>query len=240
MSASCGRERLKSFLWFTLYELLRLGAANGAVRVSTTELSERMGCSQQSASRHLRLLECMGLVARRIEPGGSLIRLTAEGRKALEEVYTALKGGLEEPVEEVLVFEGTVFSGLGQGAYYMRQGDYRGQMREKLGFDPYLGTLNLRLREGYLEQRRRLDGLPAIVLRGFKSREREFGGGRCYPAVVNGEVEGALVVADRTSHDLSVLEVIAPVNLRERFGLRDGDAIRVEVRRTGRFPGDSG
>jgi riboflavin kinase len=48
---------------------------------------------------------------------------------------------------------------------------------------------------------------------------------------VNGEVEGALIVADRTGYDLSVMEVIAPVSLRERFGLEDGDVVRVT------FPG---
>jgi len=49
------------------------------------------------------------------------------------------------------------------------------------------------------------------------------------PVVVNGEGEGALVVADRTSYDLSVMEIIAPVSLRERFGLRDGDTVRVMI-----------
>jgi riboflavin kinase len=240
MSSSGSRVKLKPVLWFTLHELLRLGAADGAVRVSTTELSERIGCSQQSASRHLRLLERMGLVARSIEPGGSLIRVTENGRRALEEVYLSLREGLEGPAEEVLVIEGTVFSGMNQGAYYLSQGDYREQIREKLGFDPYLGTLNLRLREADLEQRRRLERLPAVVLDGFRSRERAFGGGRCYPAVVNGEVEGAVVVADRTSYDTSVLEVIAPVNLRERFGLRDGDSVRVEVLGSAGVPGLEG
>jgi len=229
MSPSASRGKLKPVLWFTLYELLRLGATDYSVRVSTTELSERMERSQQSASRHLRLLERMGLVARNIEPGGSLIKVTKNGRRALEEVYLSLRGRLEGPSEEVLVFEGVVFSGMNQGAYYLSQGDYRDQILEKLGFDPYLGTLNLRLREADLEQRRRLERLPAVVLDGFKSRERAFGGGKCYPAIVNGEVEGAVVVADRTSYDVSVLEVIAPVNLRERFSLRDGDSVRVEV-----------
>jgi CTP-dependent riboflavin kinase len=40
-------------------------------------------------------------------------------------------------------------------------------------------------------------------------------------------VEGALIAADRTSYALSVLEVIAPVSLRERFGLEDGDKVKV-------------
>jgi CTP-dependent riboflavin kinase len=37
-----------------------------------------------------------------------------------------------------------------------------------------------------------------------------------------------------------VLEVIAPVNLRERFGLRDGDSVRVEVLGSAMVPGREG
>lgn len=217
---------LKPHLWFTLFELMRLGAVSRPVRVSTTELSARMGCSQQSASRHLGLLEGMGLVSRQIRPDGSLIRVTGEGRRALEEVYFAL-GGRLEAVEEALVFEGTVFSGMYQGRYYISQEGYRVQIVDGLGFDPYPGTLNLRLGEGDSEARRRLDSVPSVRIEGFRGEDRAFGAARCYPVTVNGEVEGAIIVAERTSYDLSVMEVIAPVNLRERFGLEDGDAVRV-------------
>ena len=199
------------------------------MRVSTTELASVMGVSQQSASRHLRLLEGMGMVSRRVEAEGSLISISAEGLSVLGEVCGVLRRGLEESAEDVLAFEGTVFSGMYQGAYYLSQGDYLEQIREKLGFEPYLGTLNIRIREGDLERRRSLDRMPSIRIEGFRGEGREFGGGRCYPLVVNGEVEGALVVADRTSYDLSVMEIIAPVSLRERFGLRDGDTVRVTI-----------
>jgi riboflavin kinase len=222
-------EGLRPFLWFTLYELLVLGAASRAVRVSTTRLAGLLGCSQQSASRHLRLLEEMGLVSRRFGADGSLVRITVEGLEALSEVYFGMKGWIEGGGEEALVFEGTVFSGMSQGGYYVSQPFYRGQLREKLGFDPFLGTLNLRVGEGFLEQRRLLEGWPSIRIEGFRSDDRAFGGGRCYPLLVNGEVEGALVVADRTAYDLSVMEVIAPVNLRERFGLEDGDTVRLTL-----------
>ena len=218
---------LKPHLWFTLYELLRLGAVSRLVRVSTTELSARLGCSQQSASRHLRLLEQLGLVSRRMGPGGSLIRVTGDGVGALEEVYNALGRSLEEPEVEVLSFEGTVFSGMYQGGYYISQEGYKEQIVERLGFDPYPGTLNLRLSEKDLEARRILESLPGARIEGFRVVDRAFGGARCYPVLVNGEAEGAVIVAERTSYDLSVMEVIAPVNLRERFGLEDGDAVRV-------------
>lgn len=222
-------RQLRPYLLCTLVELLDLGAGAGPVRVSTTELASVMGVSQQSASRHLRLLEGMGMVSRRVEAEGSLIRISAEGLSVLGEVCGVLRRGLEESAEEELAFEGTVFSGMYQGAYYLSQGDYLEQIREKLGFEPYLGTLNIRIREGDLERRRSLDRMPSVRIEGFRGEGREFGGGRCYPLVVNGEVEGALVVADRTSYDLSVMEIIAPVSLRERFGFRDGDTVRVTI-----------
>ena len=214
-------------LWFTLLELARLGCLRGAVRVSTTELAARLGCSQQSASRHLRELEGAGLVSRRIGAEGSLVRVTGEGRAALEVVYAALRGELGEIGGEVFEFEGTVFSGMYQGGYYITRPGYRDQIVERLGFDPFPGTLNLRIGEAYLEQRRRLDGLLGVRLEGFRESDRAFGGARCYPLLVNGEVEGALIVAERTSYDLSVMEVISPVGLRERFSLEDGDTVRL-------------
>ena len=43
--------KLKAFLWFTLFDLLRQGAVGKYVKISTTELSRVSGASQQSASR---------------------------------------------------------------------------------------------------------------------------------------------------------------------------------------------
>ena len=75
---------LKPFLWFTLYELLRLGAGFRGVRVSTTELAGLMGVAQQSASRRLGLLEGLGLVVRRGGAGGGVVRVSVEGLGRLE------------------------------------------------------------------------------------------------------------------------------------------------------------
>lgn len=223
------KRRLKPFLWFTLYDLLNLGAGSRPVKVSTTELSPLLGVSQQSASRHLRLLEQMGLVTRRIDADGSLIRITEEGKRALNEVFYGLRRHIEECEAEAFVFEGILFSGLYEGAYYIGQRGYRDQIREKLGFDPYPGTLNLRLKEADVERRHQLEGVAAIVLDGFRDHERAFGSARCYPAVVNDDVEGALIVAERTTYDLSVMEIISPIYLRRHFGLEDGDTVKVSV-----------
>jgi riboflavin kinase len=217
---------LRPFLWFTLYELLRLGAGRGSVRVSTIHLAKVMGFSQQSASRHLKLLEEMGLVSRRIDARGSSITITPKGMGKLEEVYCRLEEALKRDRGE-LVFEGEVFTGLVQGAYYISQPGYRDQIQEKLGFDPFPGTLNLRLLGDHLERRRVLEGWPSVTLEGFRGEDRGFGAAKCYSLMVNGEVEGALIVAERTSYDRGVMEVISPLNLRERFDLEDGDLVKL-------------
>jgi riboflavin kinase len=222
-------ERLKSHLWFTLYRLLNLGAGSREIRVSTTELSSILGCSQQSASRHLKILEDWGLIQRRVGTNGSHIRITEEGLRTLWEIYYGLRRHLEEAELEAYTFEGVLFTGLGEGAYYITRDGYREQIREKLGFDPYPGTLNLRLSGGYVELKRRLARMPAIILEGFRDEERSFGSVRCYPAVVNEDVEGAVVIAERTIYDDSVLEVISPIDLRKHFSLRDGDLVRVSA-----------
>ena len=222
--------RLKPALWFTLYTLLRIGAGARAIKISTTRLAEFIGISQQSASRHLRNLERLTLISREIEKDGSFIHITQMGMEYLNSVYHQLRRNLEEAAREVFVFQGVVFSGLWEGAYYIRQEGYWGQIREKLGFEPYPGTLNIRLKtKRDLERRDKLRRMPGIEIEGFKTEDRSFGGAKCYPALINDEVEGAVIIAERSGYDPSVIEIIAPVNLRKRLRLKDGDLVRVSL-----------
>jgi riboflavin kinase len=219
---------LKPTIWFTLYALLRIGAGARAVKISTTQLAEALGISQQSASRHLRSLENFSMIRREIEKDGSFIHITKRGMDSLTSVYHHLKRELEETAKEAFVFEGIVFSGLGEGAYYVNQEGYRQQVREKLGFEPYPGTLNIRLRtKTDLERKEQLERMPGIEIQSFKTKDRSFGGAKCYQVLVNDEVEGVVVIAERTGYDRSVMELMAPVNLRKRLGLKDGDIVRV-------------
>jgi riboflavin kinase len=218
---------LKPNLWFTLYTLLRLGASRNAVKLSTTDLSKIMGGSQQSASRHLQLLERMGLIRRRIGPGGSRVSISVEGMAELEKVLKELEWHLEGKEARTIEFEGTVASGLFEGAYYISKEGYRRQILEKLGFEPFPGTLNVRIRQDDFEKRRRLEGGPGIHLEGFKDGERAFGSANCYPVTINDEVGGALIVAERSIHDYNIMEIISPVYLRRKLGLADGDRVRL-------------
>ena len=222
------QQELKPTLWFTLYSLLKVGAGARAVKISTTQLAETLGISQQSASRHLRNLESASMIRREIEKDGTFIHITNKGMEALSLVHHHLRRDLEETAKEAFVFEGIIFSGLGEGAYYVSQEGYREQVREKLGFEPYPGTLNIRLKTKLdLERKEHMERMPGVEIQSFKTEDRSFGSARCYPVLVNDEVEGAVVIAERTGYDRSVVELIASVNLRKRLGLKEGDVVRV-------------
>jgi len=129
-----------------------------------------------------------------------------------------------------MVIEGIVFSGLGEGAYYVTRKPYREQFIKKLGFDPYPGTLNLRITSEYDAQlRKELEEHPGIEIQGFKNENRTYGSVKCFPARINGREKGAVILALRTHYDSSVIEIIAPRYLRKVFRLKDGNKVKVEV-----------
>jgi len=217
-------------LFFTLYKLAELGACSRTVKVSTEYLAEKIGASQQTASRHLINLEKIGWIKRTITPEGCLIKITDSGMAELKKLYSDLRLIFEAAYPPSVTLEGTLFTGLGEGAYYVTIEGYRKQFMEKLGFDPYPGTLNLKLTTEYdVKTRSELEAYPAIEIEGFKDESRTFGSVKCYPAIINNKVKGAVIYALRSHYNASVLEIIAPVFLRSRLKLKDGNKVKVEI-----------
>jgi riboflavin kinase len=227
-SSNLGAQSWKHL--FTLYKLAELGARSRTVKVSTEYLAERMGASQQTASRHLIELEKIGWIKRTITQEGCLIKITDTGIAELKKLYSNLRLIFEAAYPPSITLEGVLFSGLGEGAYYVTKEGYRKQFMEKLGFDPYPGTLNLKLTTEYdIKTRSELEAYPAIEIQGFKNETRTYGPVKCYPAIINNKVKGAVVYAMRSHYNASVLEIIAPVFLRSRLKLKDGNKVKVEV-----------
>lgn len=215
---------------FTLYKLAELGASIRTVKVSTEYLAEKMGTSQQTASRHLIELEKSGWINRRITPEGCLIRITDPGLAELKRLYSNLRQIFEAAYPPSITLEGVLFTGLGEGAYYVTRDGYRKQFIEKLGFDPYPGTLNLKLTTDYdMKTRTELESYPAVELEGFENESRTFGPVKCYPAIINNKAKGAVVSALRSHYNSSVIEIIASRFLRSNLKLKDGNKVKVEI-----------
>lgn len=214
----------------TLLKLAEMGAHRRTTKISTQYLAEKMGISQQTASRYLIQLEGKGWIQRIIKPEGSLIKINDSGIKEIKKLYTHLRFLVEAAYPPSITLEGTVFTGLGEGAYYILKEVYRKQFIEKLGFDPYPGTLNLKLSTEYdLKTRTEVETYPAVEIKGFKNENRTFGLVKCYPATIENKVKGFMISALRSHYDFSVLEIIAPVCLRKHLNLKDGHKVKVEV-----------
>lgn len=215
---------------YTLLKLAEMGAHRRTAKISTEFLARKLGVSQQSSSRHLIELERKGWIKRTTTPEGCLIKITDAGVGELKKLYASLRFLMETAYPPSITLEGVVFTGLGEGAYYVTRDPYRRQFMEKLGFDPYPGTLNLKLVTDYdIKTRSELEAYPAIEIEGFKNENRTFGPAKAYPAIIENKAKGALVSALRSHYDSSVIELIAPICLRKHLALKDGHKVKVEV-----------
>jgi len=222
---------LKSWkLFFTLFKLAELGASSRTVKVSTEYLAQKTGASQQTASRHLITLEKLEWIKRTVTPEGCLTKITPQGVAKLKKLYSELRLIFESEYPPSITLEGTLFTGLGEGAYYVTKEGYRKQFMEKLGFNPYPGTLNLKLTSEYdIKSLSELETYPAVTLEGFEDESRTYGAVRCYPAIINNKEKGAVINALRTHYGESVIEIVSPTYLRRRLKLKDGNKVKVEI-----------
>jgi riboflavin kinase len=211
----------------TLLHLVKLGAGASFQDIPTKKLGASIDLSQQAASLRLIELEKAGLVERAHSGRGLVVRLTDEGVKTVE-VFLAQASTSLDRGKRILNFRGTLFTGLGEGAYYVSIKGYSRAFSKSLGFEPFPGTFNLRLtNEAMIGHRRHLNLARGIEVPGFRDDKRSYGPVKCFKAKIEGKYIGAVLAIERTHYDNSVLEVIAPANLRKVLGLRDGDGCSV-------------
>ena len=119
---------------------------------------------------------------------------------------------------------GRVFSGQGEGKKYVALSWVKQQIKEKLGFNPYPGTLNLRLDEENVKRRVLLERSAELRL----CHSEGYCTGLLFKASLDGVACG-VVIPQVESYPENVLEVVASVNLKQELRLRDGDLVTVAV-----------
>jgi riboflavin kinase len=214
-----------------LKKLALIGAINKTIKVSSSEFQKHIVASSKTAARKLKQLEEEGLIERKIVSGGQLIKLTGKGIEILKNEcreYNSIFSSESHSLE----LEGNILSGLGEGQYYVNIPGYRKQFEEKLCFSPFPGTLNIKISGNSLTVLNRLLELPAVQIEGFRDGKRTFGGGRCYPVSVRG-MEAAVIAPERTHYPSDLIEIIAPVKLRDTLSLKDGDSVVIHIKKEG-------
>ncbi len=117
---------------------------------------------------------------------------------------------------------GTVTAGKKEGKKFILIEEYKNQFVKKLHLKPYPGTLNLAVNEKIIGDLKKIDG---IVLDGFVKNGIRYGMVKCFPAEIYGEK--CFVLLPEKSVHKNILEIVAEENLRKRYNLKNGDAVKI-------------
>jgi riboflavin kinase len=208
------------------------GALEGRATVTCATLADRLDASNQTASRRLQRLEDADFLEREMAGDGQRVAVTEAGERALQREYADYRRLFEGDADVEL--SGIVTSGMGEGRHYISLSGYMEQFRERLGYEPFAGTLNVDLDDDSVRARARMDALDPIGIDGWEDDERTYGPAFCWPATVvtadGRRYEQTHVIApERTHHGEDQLEIIAPDKLREELGLEDEDHVTIHV-----------
>ena len=193
----------------------------GSLKSSTLKISKDLNISQQTISRKLREMENKELITRLASPNGLTVSLDNTGREFLQKNYQELSQIFKAKKTTIT---GIIQSGIGEGAYYVSQKQYQLQFKEKLGFNAFSGTLNLKINKEELAQF--LGNKQLIKINGFATKTRSFGSITVYKTKIN-NIEAAIVKPERARHAEDIIEIIAPVNLRDSLKLNDNDKVKI-------------
>lgn len=216
---------MKPYLLQMLKELALLGALTNRVEISSQELALQLHTSQQTASRYLLELDNKNLIRREMGIKKQLLHITSNGRDILQDEYHQYQHIFEMPSR--IHFTGIIVSGMGEGTYYITQKGYVDQFKEKLGFIPHPGTLNVKIKDIERNKLRLLKHQPSITINPFETNNRTFGEVKCFPALIN-NIPTILVLPAR-GHYSTVLEFISSKYLREIIPVKDGDNVSIIV-----------
>lgn len=119
------------------------------------------------------------------------------------------------------IYKGQVFSGKGVATTRVKQNLEVYQQESNMNLVP--GTLNLRLTEDFKIP----EGSVYISPERIKPIEKERGV-TIVPARIRAE-NVMILIPDRPIYKKNIIEIIAPFNIRQKFCLKDGDGVEVEI-----------
>ena len=206
------------------------GGTRHPIHISSTDLSQNLGISQQSASRYLIELVNLGYIERRLAQGGQIITILKKGISNLRKEFSeySLIFGTQEKIE----MKGVLETGLGEGGYYISKKGYMKQFQSKLKWKPYEGTFNLRLNDDEIPKIEAMKAAEGILIEGFEQEGRTFGKAWVFKcSLKNGKeiVQDCAIISPKRTHYRRVVEIISPIFLRDKLKAKDGDTFSIKV-----------
>ena len=124
---------------------------------------------------------------------------------------------------------GHLTTGIGQGKHFTRLEWARQQFRDKLGIDPYPGTINLIVGDSEsMKVWNRLRATPGVRIDNPNDGPHDCDA-RCYPVLIEDRIAGAIVLPEVEDYSPVQIEVIAALGVREVLEIEDGDSLRLAI-----------
>jgi riboflavin kinase len=120
---------------------------------------------------------------------------------------------------------GTVASGKGDGSHFTELDWAKKQFVEKIGFEPFPGTLNVLLKDVTNRDILEVNKERTVAI---EPPDNSYCKGIALRTTISSTVIGAIIVPEVPGYNLDLLEIVAPMNLRGRLHLKNGDAITIE------------
>lgn len=132
-----------------------------------------------------------------------------------------------------LKLTGTVFSDLGRASVFMALDWVQQALCETLGYVPFPATLNVRPRtpdDGLIwrQVQRELKGVPLPTEAGACSAQVYLVDITRPVLMGNRAVRGAVLLPAVSDYPADKIEVVAPVRLKDKFNVVDGDQLNLE------------
>lgn len=130
----------------------------------------------------------------------------------------------------MLIFRGIVTSGLQKAGKFMQKDTYRRQYQEKLGFIPYNGTLNIKLKHDVeINIKEKYNDKLKIINGNEKLGDVYFLEATIYTDDEKISEKGAILFPTKTVHKIDTIEFVAKNRLREQMNLKDNSQVIVSI-----------
>lgn len=126
---------------------------------------------------------------------------------------------------------GIIFSDLGQASTFMALEWVQELLQDRLGYRPFPATLNIRPKDAHDSElwRRAQSELSGVAL---APTAGGFCSARIFRVAIHSEskepVEGAILLPEVTGYPTDKIEIVAPIQLKNHLGVKDGDQLTVE------------
>ena len=124
---------------------------------------------------------------------------------------------------------GRVATGIGQGQHFTQLDWARQQFIDRLGIEPFPGTLNMIVHHPLSTSIwNRLKDMPGIRIENPNNGPQDCDA-RCYLVSINGQIDAAIVFPEVAGYPPDQIEIIAATGIRDTLDVCDGDSLSLDV-----------